>query len=93
MEGLHVELEVAGLDIGDQIEKEWTLLEGLSYDPKEDGIHIYTSPLDHFIPAPTEIIASEDGPMVSSILVKDDDGHFQIIKFRLPLMLGPAQHI
>src|SRR5690606_13921285 len=59
LEGKHVEIEVLGLDLGAQIQVEWLPLNGITYDPKDDALYIYTEgvdrDLDHAIPAPREI--------------------------------------
>jgi Family of unknown function (DUF5335) len=36
LEGMHTEIEVASLALGDQIEAEWLPLVGIVYDPKDD---------------------------------------------------------
>jgi hypothetical protein len=87
IEGNQVELEVAGLDIGDQIETEWTLVEGISYDPKLDTLHIHTQPNEYMVVKPQEVIAVEEGILVRSVCVRDRDGHLRIIHFREPLKL------
>ncbi len=80
--GQEIELEIIGLDIGDQVEKDWVAFEGISYDPEAKTLHLYTDSLEHQIPNPSEIIAAEENSLVTSLFVKDSLGHFQIIKFR-----------
>jgi hypothetical protein len=85
--GHQVELEIVGLDIGDQIEEEWINLEGLSYDPKENILFVHTAETDHPILTPMEVIASEEGSLIRSIVVRDSNGNLQIMKFRKPFQI------
>ncbi len=85
--GQQIELEVVGLDIGDQIEKDWAAVEGLSYDSDQNILHIHTQPLSHHVTQLTEVIAVEDGIRVRSICIKDADGNLRIMHFREPLRI------
>lgn len=85
--GHQVELEIVGLDIGDQIEEEWISLEGLSYDPRENILFVHTAETDHPILTPVEVIASEEGSLIRSIVVRDTEGNLQILKFRRPFQI------
>jgi hypothetical protein len=40
VEGAHAEIEVASLELGDQIEAEWLPLIGLVYDHKDNAVEI-----------------------------------------------------
>ena len=85
--GKEVEIEVTGLNIGDQIEQEWIQLLGMSYDPKNDVIEILVEGLDHLIHKPREVWV-DLGPIgLVSMEVIDDDDVRQIIRLREPLML------
>lgn len=71
IQGQNVEIEVIGMEFGDQIEEEWATLEGLSYDRKEDILYVHTPPLEHAIPGPFEVVVLEDeGLALRSISVK-----------------------
>ena len=87
MTGRSVELEVAGLDVGDQIAIEWTSLDALYYDPSADKITVDTVYDSHDIERPTEIIAIEDDVYLRMLTVRDCIGRIQIIRFREPVML------
>lgn len=89
IQGHYIELEVSGPEIGDQIVQEWTFLDGLSYDPKDDELHIHTRTLGQVILGPKVIVTSDDGVAINSITAKDLNGNVQIIHFRAPLMLPP----
>ena len=82
-----VEIEVAGLDVGDQIEAEWVPLSGISYDPKDDVLSVETEVLEHLIRNPVELLAEQEADGLHSITVVDREGHRQVIRLRRPLAL------
>src|SRR6266481_6563974 len=55
LETKEAEIEVASLELGDQIEAEWLPLLGIAYDPKDDVLEIALDGVDHLIPGPQEI--------------------------------------
>jgi hypothetical protein len=85
--GKQVEIEVTGLDIGDQIEQDWIQLLGISYDPKDDLIQILVEGLDHLIRKPREVWVDHGAIGLVSMEVIDADDVRQIIRLREPLML------
>lgn len=85
--GKQVEIEVLGLDIGDQIEQDWIQLLGISYDPKDDLIQILVEGLDHLIRKPREVWVDHGAIGLVSMEVIDADDVRQIIRLREPLML------
>ena len=85
--GARVELEVASLDLGDQIEAEWLPLLGITYDDKDDLLEIALEGVDHLIYGPREVWADLNVGELMSFEVIDDRGVSQIIKLRQPLML------
>lgn len=87
IKGQQVELQVTGLDIGNQIETEWVALEGFSYDPQGEVLVVHTPTLDHAVHHPVQIIAAEEGLELSSLFIKDTDDHTHIVQFRHPLQL------
>jgi hypothetical protein len=89
--GKQAELEVAALNIGDQIEAEWLPLMGIVYDHKDDLVEVLMEGLDHLIPKPAEIYVDYGPTGLVSIQVVDADGVKQIIKLRDPLMLPAPQ--
>ena len=86
--GKQVEIEVTGLNIGDQIEQEWIQLLGITYDPKSDVIEILVEGLDHLIPKPHEVWVDHGPTGLVSMEVIDADDVRQIIRLRDPLMLS-----
>lgn len=85
--GKQVEIEVTGLDIGDQIEQKWIQLLGITYDPKSDLVEILVEGLDHLIPKPREVWVDRGPVGLVSMEVIDADDVRQIIRLREPLML------
>ena len=92
-EGQQVEIEVAGLDVGDQIEENWAQLLGLSFDSKDNTLYVDSPAFEHAIRNPSDIISVQDDQTISAIYIKDGEGHVQSLKFRNPLMLAaPERH-
>ena len=86
------ELEVSGLDIGDQIEVEGVTLNGISYDPKDDIVTIAMTSKDdenveHIIRQPVELVIQQEGGHVASLTITDNEGHKQIVRLKKPLAL------
>jgi Family of unknown function (DUF5335) len=85
--GARAEIEVASLELGDQIEAEWLPLFGITYDHKDDVVEIALEGVDHLIYGPREVWADLNVGEMISFEVIDDRGVSQIIKLRQPLML------
>jgi hypothetical protein len=88
--GMRAEIEVASLDIGDQIEAEWLPLLGIVYDPKDDLIEVaLEGSVDHIINHPREVwVDIGTGGLLSMEVVRGDDVR-EIIRLREPLTLPP----
>ena len=88
--GKRVEIEVAAIPLGDQIEVEWLPLIGIVYDRKDDILQVIVEGhVDHMIQHPKEIHVDEGAAGLQSVLVIDGDGTRHILKFRDPLQLPP----
>lgn len=85
--GKQAEIEVASLNIGDQIEAEWVALLGIAYDPKSDLVEILLEGLDHLIRNPRDIYVDQGPTGLTSMEVIDTDDVRQIIRLRDPVML------
>ncbi|WP_413289199.1 DUF5335 family protein [Bdellovibrio sp. HCB337] len=81
IEGQEVEIEVSGLEIGDQIEADWVPFDGISYDPKTDYIFVHTPLLDHTIVHPSTVLVAEEENTIVAINITDDET-IQILQFR-----------
>ena len=95
LEGTRAEIEVASLELGDQIEAEWMPLVGIVYDPKDDIVDITLEDadhvvVDHLISEPREIYFAEEGRHFMGLDVLDVKGAHHIVKLKDPLML-PAE--
>ena len=90
LRGQQVQIEIAGLDIGDQIAADWIPLNGLTYDPRSDLVEVQTASLDHMIREPQDMLAEEGARGLEVLCVIDGDGRKQLIKLRAPLAL-PAR--
>lgn len=85
--GKRAEVEVASLDLGDQIEAEWLPLIGIAYDPKDDLIEVALEGLDHLIRAPREVYVDFNVGGLIGLAVIDSDHVRQIIKLKEPVAL------
>jgi hypothetical protein len=90
LDGKRVEVEVASLKVGDQVEAEWLPLIGIVYDHKDDLIEVALEGFDHMIRHPKEVFVDQEAVMLRSMEVVDADDARQIIRLRDPLMLPPA---
>ena len=82
-------IEVAGLALGDQVAAKWLPLFGITYDAKDDLLKIAMEGLDHLIHKPREI-AVVDGPSgLGSMEIVDSDRRQQIVKLMEPLLRPP----
>ena len=89
--GKQAEVEVAGLDLGDQIEAEWIPLIGITYDEKDDLIEIALDALDHLIRSPRSMFVDHDAGGIVAISIDDGDGRQHIVRLKDPLALpGPG---
>jgi hypothetical protein len=85
--GKRAEIEVASLDIGDQIEAEWAPLIGITYDHKDDLIEVALEGIDHLINAPKEVYVDYDVGGLIAVEIVDSDDTSQIVKLKDPLAL------
>jgi hypothetical protein len=85
--GKRAEIEVASLDIGDQIEAEWAPLIGITYDHKDDLIEVALEGIDHLIRAPKAVYVDYDVGGLIAVEIVDSDETSQIVKMKDPLAL------
>jgi hypothetical protein len=89
--GRRAEIEVAGLDLGAQVEAEWLPLLGIAYDPKKEIVEIALDNVDHMIQKPRDVFVEQDATGLASLEVTDGDGRQHIVQLREPLMLPPPR--
>jgi hypothetical protein len=85
-----VEIEVAGLGLGDQVEVNWLPLIGLSYDPRGDVLAVIVEGIEHNIQHPKQIYVEQDVEGLYSIEVVDTVEEHHILLLKDPLKLPPA---
>jgi hypothetical protein len=85
--GKWAEIEVASLDLGDQITAEWVPMLGITYDSKDDLLDVALDRYDHLIRHPKQIVVDEEQGGIASVAVVDADGTTQIVRMKTPLML------
>jgi hypothetical protein len=91
LDGLRAEVEVASLDLGDQIAAKWIPILGITYDRKDDLIEVALEGVDHLITMPVSVNVDFEGARVAAIEVTSADGSKQIVKLHEPLALpAPA---
>ena len=89
--GKQAEVEVDSLDLGQQIEAEWTPLIGIAYDHQDDLIEIALEDLDHLIHAPERVFVDAIGGDLVAIEIVDGQGNQQIVKLKEQLALPSPQ--
>jgi hypothetical protein len=88
--GKWAEIEVAALDLGDQIVAEWVPLLGITYDSRDDLLDVALDRANHLIRHPKEILVEETASGLASVAVVDNDGARQVVRLKEPVMLPPA---
>jgi hypothetical protein len=85
--GKRAEVEVASLDLGDQITAEWVPLLGITYDSRDDLIDVAFDRANHLIQHPSQIVVDETTEGLASVAVMDAEGVRQIVRLKDPLRL------
>jgi hypothetical protein len=88
--GRWAEIEVAALDLGDQIVAEWVPLIGITYDSKDDLLDVALDRANRLIRHPQEIMVEEAESGLASVAVVDADGARHVVRLKEPLALPPA---
>ena len=87
LSGTQAEVEVASLDLGDQIVAEWIPLQGITYETADDLLDVSFDRLTHLIRHPRDIIVEEGPAGISSVAIALRDGSRQVIRLKQSLML------
>lgn len=90
MLGKRAEVEVASLDLGDQITAEWLPLLGITYDSRDDLIDVAFDRANHLIRHPSQIVVDETAEGLASVAVVDAEGVRQVVRLKDPLRLLPS---
>jgi hypothetical protein len=88
--GKWAEIEVAALDLGDQVVAEWVPLIGITYDSQDDLLDVALDRANRLIRHPREILVEEAETGLASVAVVDADGARHIVRLKEPLDLPPA---
>ena|SRR5688572_20951911 len=86
--GKRAEIEVASLDLGDQVIAEWIPLLGVTFEPNGDVLDVALEGANHLIRRPQQI-AIDEAPAggITSIAVTSADGASHVIRLKSPVML------
>ena len=87
LSGKRAEIEIAALNLGNQVAAEWLPIIGITYDTQDDIIEVALEGLDHMISQPHELYFQLEGAHVAAIEIIDMKGVRHIVKFKEPLML------
>ena len=86
------EIEVASLNLGDQIQAEWVPLIGIVYDPKDDIVEVAVENLDHIIRQPRDM--SRTRTVNCRVLaVIDGEGVRHVVDFRQAVNIPSGQTV
>jgi hypothetical protein len=87
LEAKEAEIEVASLNLGNQVLAEWLPLRGITYDPKDDIVEVLLDEVDHMIHGPREIYVDNGAGALRSIEIVDAGGAKQIVRLKDQLVL------
>jgi hypothetical protein len=86
--GESAEIEVASIELGDQVEAGWVPVLGITYDPKDDALDIELDGVaGHRISKPVQIYVDDGVDGLDNFEVIDHAGVHHIVQLREPLML------
>ncbi len=88
--GTRAEIEVASMELGDNIVAEWIPMIGITYDSRDDLLDVALDRMNRLIRHPKEIVVEEDDGSLKSVAVLDSEGARQIINLKTPMALPPA---
>src|SRR5215813_11002200 len=88
--GKCAEVEVASLDLGDQITAEWIPLLGITYDSRDDLLDVAFDRANHLIRHPSQIVVDETASGLASVAVVDGEGVRQVVRLKEPVRLPSA---
>ena len=79
----YVEIQVMSKAMGVQPETGWTILKGITYDPKSDALGILVDKMQHTIAHPEEIyVEEEEDGWLTGVQVIKKDGETNILDIR-----------
>lgn len=81
-------VEVTGFNVGDEMLAKGIMLQGLSYDAKNNLMEVSSEKFHHLIHSPKRIFVSNEGGNIDSVEIIDGEETRHIIRFLHPLPLG-----
>jgi hypothetical protein len=81
------EIEVASLDLGDQIAAEWVPMIGITYDSHDDLLDVALDRASHLIRHPRQVLVDQGPTGLASVAVVDEEGTRHVVRLREPLKL------
>jgi hypothetical protein len=92
LSGQTADVQVIGIEEGDQVAGEWLRLDGLTYEPQDDALFIYahTEPqrhVEHTIREPKEVYADVGDQGIRQLVIIEASGRKQMLTMRNPLRL------
>lgn len=79
----YVEIQIISEEIGVQPETKWTILKGLTYDPKSDILEVQVENMEHNISHPEEIyVNEEENGWLTGMMVIQEGGEKNILDIR-----------
>jgi hypothetical protein len=90
MRGQLIEIEVVGLEIGAEIDAEWSPLNGVSYAPHDDVLYVFTEiggAVEHAIEQPRQIYFGLGTAGIEQVVVLDAEERKYFLRLRTPLEL------
>lgn len=97
LKGRRADVEVIGVDVGDQLEDKELPLSGITYDAKDDSLYIYLQDPNalkhaiHTVHSPKEVYVQTGETGLSTVAIFDNEGHEMLVHFREPLMLPAGE--
>lgn len=82
-----VEIEVAGIGLGERIPAQWVRLAGLRYIAGDDALEVRVQGADRAIPGPTDIHVREEDGCLESIEIVEASGGCCYLVLREPVHL------
>ena len=80
--GKRAEVEVAALDLGDQVVDEWIPMIGITYDSKDDLVDVALERTNRLIRHPTAITVEEAPTGLTSVAVVDAEGARHVVRLK-----------
>jgi hypothetical protein len=86
--GRQIDVEIVGMDVGDEQEAEGVPLSGITYEPVEDALYVFVDgEVDHGISHPREIYVELGEAGVKQLVVFDAQDRREFVRIRAAMQL------